>query len=532
MNRLDRTLTRNLATFETAEPPGPHRVREPDCGHPEGARGPDARRRRPVARSGAKRDLAALEASLRADLQIGPHGRDEVGRRAAGLRRWRWMTGSPASRPSSAWTTEPGSGSRRPERQGGDGRPRRWPRMTIGAHRHTGGCVPRPPLSGGPARIRSISVIPGAFSQIASGSRRTHRPTGAPGSSVHAGRPVDSKEHKMASEQQLERSMLDGKDREELHAIAGAMGVKGITRLRKADLVDAILAAAAGRAGGAGNGEDDRGRQRRGGEAEAGRPLEEGVRAGRRGQRLAALAAEEDALASAERASPRSRPSPARGRRRDRSRRGRDAEPGQEQTPRRRRVGGTAERDDANAPRDRRRRRARVVRRGQPHRTPAPPPSRPRPRRAAAGGSSSASPSGGGEPREREFSGEPIEIEGLLDLRDEGYGFLRTSGYLAGPQRRVRVGVAGAPLRAAQGRLRQGRDPPAGEQREVPGAAARRRDQRHDPRRRAQPAALRGPHAAVPRRAAPPRARSTSPQRDHRPDRRPASRRSARASAA
>ncbi len=57
----------------------------------------------------------------------------------------------------------------------------------------------------------------------------------------------------MASEQQLERSMLDGKDREELHAIAGAMGVKGITRLRKADLVDAILAAAAGQGGG-GNG--------------------------------------------------------------------------------------------------------------------------------------------------------------------------------------------------------------------------------------------------------------------------------------
>ena len=41
-------------------------------------------------------------------------------------------------------------------------------------------------------------------------------------------------------------------------------------------------------------------------------------------------------------------------------------------------------------------------------------------------------PEGGGEPREREYSGEPIEIEGLLDLRDEGYGFLRTSGYLPG----------------------------------------------------------------------------------------------------
>ena len=48
------------------------------------------------------------------------------------------------------------------------------------------------------------------------------------------------------AEQQLERSMLDGKDREQLHAIAGAMGIKGVTRLRKADLVDAILGAASG----------------------------------------------------------------------------------------------------------------------------------------------------------------------------------------------------------------------------------------------------------------------------------------------
>jgi transcription termination factor Rho len=35
---------------------------------------------------------------------------------------------------------------------------------------------------------------------------------------------------------------------------------------------------------------------------------------------------------------------------------------------------------------------------------------------------------GGGE--EQPFLGEPIEVAGLLDLRDEGYGFLRISGYL------------------------------------------------------------------------------------------------------
>ena len=47
---------------------------------------------------------------------------------------------------------------------------------------------------------------------------------------------------------------------------------------------------------------------------------------------------------------------------------------------------------------------------------------------------------GGGQERsgqgqqEVAYSGEPIPAEGLLDLRDEGYGFLRTNGYLAGPK--------------------------------------------------------------------------------------------------
>ena len=36
---------------------------------------------------------------------------------------------------------------------------------------------------------------------------------------------------------------------------------------------------------------------------------------------------------------------------------------------------------------------------------------------------------GGGQ--EQQFQGEPIDVEGLLDLRDEGHGFLRAGGYLA-----------------------------------------------------------------------------------------------------
>src|SRR4051812_22167269 len=106
----------------------------------------------------------------------------------------------------------------------------------------------------------------------------------------------------MGPEQQIDRSVLAGKDREELHTIAGAIGVKAATRMRKADLIEAILDAANG--GGdasapaprassapAANGEDESPKPRR-------------VRSARASELnadpIAALAAEEDALASAE----------------------------------------------------------------------------------------------------------------------------------------------------------------------------------------------------------------------------------------
>src|SRR3954452_81435 len=123
--------------------------------------------------------------------------------------------------------------------------------MAGGAPRLSGGGVPRPP--GSPARVRSdprvAGAVPNRLRRRAPGARSVRLP-----GSVPSGGLVDSKEQLMASEQQLERSMLDGKDREELHAIAGAMGVKGITRLRKADLVDAILAAASGTGAAGANG--------------------------------------------------------------------------------------------------------------------------------------------------------------------------------------------------------------------------------------------------------------------------------------
>jgi transcription termination factor Rho len=36
----------------------------------------------------------------------------------------------------------------------------------------------------------------------------------------------------------------------------------------------------------------------------------------------------------------------------------------------------------------------------------------------------------GGDRPEEPFSGEPVEVEGILDLRDEGYGFIRVKGFL------------------------------------------------------------------------------------------------------
>ncbi len=47
----------------------------------------------------------------------------------------------------------------------------------------------------------------------------------------------------------FDRTQLDGKDRGQLSEIAAALGVKSVSRMRKAELVDAIVSAAKGSAG-------------------------------------------------------------------------------------------------------------------------------------------------------------------------------------------------------------------------------------------------------------------------------------------
>src|SRR6266508_1566073 len=91
------------------------------------------------------------------------------------------------------------------------------------------------------------------------------------------------------SDTELDRSVLDTKDREELHQIAGAMGVNAATRMKKADLIDAILGAADGGGASDGAGSDGGGRPKR----------VRSRRASEADDPIAELAAEEDAIAAA-----------------------------------------------------------------------------------------------------------------------------------------------------------------------------------------------------------------------------------------
>ncbi len=213
------------------------------------------------------------------------------------------------------------------------------------------------------------------------------------------------------STQELDRSMLDGKDREELHAIAGAMGVKAPTRMRKAELIDAILAAANGETPDSGTSNGAPGADEAGGKPRT-------VRSARASELTAdpveALAAEEASIAADAPPEPEIAPRPRRapttpadgGDRAEQRRSANGETTGTDEAPGTSNVQIDAEDErasygDGNANRRRRRRRGR----GQQE---------------------------GGESRPQEPQGEPVEAQGLLELRDEGYGFLRTTGYLAG----------------------------------------------------------------------------------------------------
>ena len=202
----------------------------------------------------------------------------------------------------------------------------------------------------------------------------------------------------MSDGQQLERSVLEGKERDELHAIADAMGLKPTSRSAKATLVTKILQAA---------GVEETG------ENGAKKPRATRGKAAVNGDDTATVDAPDETTAEPESApvEVESSEEPQAEARTDEGRS--DREPrqhqGNQQQPRRFDNGG------GNEPGNRRNRRRRGRDRGQ----------------GGGGGGGQGSErdlQGGGQ--DQQYQGEPIPVAGLLDLRDEGYGFLRTNGYL------------------------------------------------------------------------------------------------------
>jgi transcription termination factor Rho len=226
------------------------------------------------------------------------------------------------------------------------------------------------------------------------------------------------------SDQELDRSVLDSKDREELHQIAGAMGVNAATRMKKADLIDAILGAA--NDGNAGGGDGKAGAD--GGE----RPKRvRSRRASEPDDPIAALAAEEEAIAAAGESDDASAdPRPL-----SRSASSATGDAGGDTSG----GDGASDASKSTATSTKTTNNDSTAREGNGGGTATKPRIEPEDERQSYGEGNRRRRRRRGRDRQqdgepREFQGEPVATEGLLDLRDEGYGFLRTTSYLPGPK--------------------------------------------------------------------------------------------------
>jgi transcription termination factor Rho len=206
----------------------------------------------------------------------------------------------------------------------------------------------------------------------------------------------------MTAEQQLERSVLEGKERDELNAIAQAMSLKTTTRTKKADIIDQILHATgvtSGSNGAAANGGADAG--------DSGAAAS-GVSKGGASASADATASEA-APAAAATTTTDSGPAvfvepPELADGADTGTQTQPRQNGQQNQGNRNRQNQSRNQPDGDVG-NRRSRRRRGRERGQ-------------------GGELQ----GGGQ--EQPYTGELVEVKGLLDLRDEGFGFLRCEGYL------------------------------------------------------------------------------------------------------
>jgi len=221
----------------------------------------------------------------------------------------------------------------------------------------------------------------------------------------------------------LERSVLERKDRDELAAIAGAMGVKTSARASKATLIDHILREAGVEGGterGSGQqGADETTRRSNGRAAATAGSVDVSTSTGDpvNGTTAAASSSEVNGSSSAVGAAAEAGSGAA-----EISEGTADpVEPGTKGT-----AEGGAGRNDT------RQRERHQQPRGSGDSSQAEPGNRRGRRRRGRdrgqGGEREPQPDRADVP----FSGDPVPVDGLLDLRDEGYGFLRTNGYLAG----------------------------------------------------------------------------------------------------
>ncbi len=222
----------------------------------------------------------------------------------------------------------------------------------------------------------------------------------------------------MTAEQQLERSVLEGKERDELNAIAQAMSLKTTSRTKKADIIDQILDAtgvisASGSNGARANGGDTAAAK---GDADAGDSRAAASGASEGGATAPADATASEAAPAAATATATATdsgpavfvepPELADG-----------ADTGTQTQPRQ-----NGQQNQGN------RNRNQNQARNQPDGEVGNRRSRRRRGRERTGGGQGGELQGGGQ--EQPYSGELVEVKGLLDLRDEGYGFLRCEGYL------------------------------------------------------------------------------------------------------
>ena len=254
----------------------------------------------------------------------------------------------------------------------------------------------------------------------------------------------------MTAEQQLERSVLEGKERDELSAIAQAMSLKTTTRTKKADIIDQILDATGVTSGpppgASGNGDDSTNgtkpaRRSRAAAAARGAADAASFVSGDGGPDGSATADAVDAPAAevapvsttAAEAASNGDAGPAVFVEPPELSDGADSSPrqnGQHQSHNNQNNGGGNQQGNRNQNRNQGNQNRNQGNQNSPgnqsdgdvgNR-------RSRRRRGRDRPGQGGELQGGGQ--EQPYSGELVEVSGMLDLRDEGYGFLRCDGYL------------------------------------------------------------------------------------------------------